>query len=300
MKLSELSEIFPLKVIIDNEFFSLGIISHSMPKMLVFLESDIYLHKLISNENVSCVVTNDILYGRLPPTLGISITDNPRKTFFEIHEYLANHTSFYWKDFLSEISPEAVIHPSAYVSPKNVVIGKGSVIGPGVVINERSIIKEDVIIHSGTVIGAGGMEYQKIHGEVIKITHAGGVKLENRVEIHSNCVISSAVFGGFTQIGEDTKISNLVLVGHNTKIGNRCLIAGGSIIAGSVNIGDDVWIGPNATISDEIIIGDGAAISIGAVVTKNVAPMQRVSGNFAIDHAKFIKFINNFHNNRTF
>jgi acetyltransferase-like isoleucine patch superfamily enzyme len=52
-----------------------------------------------------------------------------------------------------------------------------------------------------------------------------------------------------------------------------------------------VWIGPNATIASEITIGDRANITLGAVVTRDVAADQHVTGNFAIDHKKFIAFL---------
>ncbi len=63
------------------------------------------------------------------------------------------------------------------------------------------------------------------------------------------------------------------------------------MVAGSAKIGDDVWIGPSASVSSGVEIGDGASITLGSVVTKNVAPGQRVTGNFAIDHDKFIAFL---------
>jgi len=63
------------------------------------------------------------------------------------------------------------------------------------------------------------------------------------------------------------------------------------MIGGSTIIEDDVWVGPNASISDNLFIGDSANISLGAVVTKNVARGMTVSGNFAIEHSKFIDFI---------
>ena len=54
-------------------------------------------------------------------------------------------------------------------------------------------------------------------------------------------------------------------------------------------VGDDVWIGVNATVSNRIKIGKGARVSLGSVVTKDVPAGQTVTGNFAIDHARFMK-----------
>ena len=123
------------------------------------------------------------------------------------------------------------------------------------------------------------------------MAHAGGVRLGDRVELQANTCVDRAIFGGFTEIGEDTKCDNLVHIAHNVKIGRRCLLAAQAMIAGSVTIGDDVWIGPSAAVLSEITIGDGAYVTIGSVVTRNVAPGQHVTGNFAIDHDKFIVFL---------
>jgi UDP-3-O-[3-hydroxymyristoyl] glucosamine N-acyltransferase len=62
-------------------------------------------------------------------------------------------------------------------------------------------------------------------------------------------------------------------------------------ITGSVVIGDEVWIGPNATISSAITVGNRASVSLGSVVTQDVPDDQRVSGNFAIRHERFLSFI---------
>jgi UDP-3-O-[3-hydroxymyristoyl] glucosamine N-acyltransferase len=111
------------------------------------------------------------------------------------------------------------------------------------------------------------------------------------VELQANCCISKSVFGGFTEIGEDSKFDNMVHIAHNVKMGKRCFAAACAMIAGSVTIGDDVWIGPAAAITSEVDIGDKASITVGSVVSRNVAPGQKVTGNFAIDHDRFIEFI---------
>ena len=58
-----------------------------------------------------------------------------------------------------------------------------------------------------------------------------------------------------------------------------------------MTIGDDVWIGPNATIINELKIGKSANISVGSFVTKDVTVGQRVSGNFAIEHSRFLSLL---------
>jgi UDP-3-O-[3-hydroxymyristoyl] glucosamine N-acyltransferase len=290
MKLSEVQNKGNIELIRDGGFESLGFVTHNNPKQLVYIEDVKYL-LLLRNSNISSVITTEELVHSMPKGLGIGISKSPRKSFHEIHNYLAKDTDFYWKTFKTEIASNAKIHPTAYVAERNVRIGERCEIGPNVSILENSILEEDVIIRAGSVIGTEGFEFNRIDREIMPVIHAGGVLLHNRVEIQANCCVSKAVFGGFTEIGEDTKLDNLIHVAHNVIIGKRCLLAASAMVAGSATIGDDVWIGPSASISSEVEIGDGASITIGSVVTKNVAPGQRVTGNFAIDHDKFITFL---------
>jgi len=279
------------RVIRNGEFQSLGLVTHDRPRLLVFLEHEQHLARLLENRHTACVVTTQDLAEKLPSRLAVAIADNPRKTFYEFHNDLVANTEFYWKSFATEISPGAHIHPRAFVAERNVRIGKGTVIEAGVTVLERSIIGDDVVLRAGCTVGSQGFEFKRIEGQILPVAHGGGVRLHDRVEIQANCALSRSVFGGFTELGEDTKLDNLIHVAHNVRIGKRCLLAASVMVAGSVIIGDDVWIGPGASISSEVAIGDGASITIGSVVTKDVPPGQRVTGNFAIAHDKFVAFL---------
>ena len=291
MKLSEVQNKGNIELIRDGGFESLGFVTHNNPKQLVYIEEPKYLSMLLRKSNISCIVTTEELIPSIPKELGIAISKNPRRAFYEIHNYLAKDTDFYWKHFKTEIASNAKIHPTAYVAERNVRIGEGCKIGPNVTILENAILENDIIIRAGGVISTEGFEFKRIEKEIMPVIHAGGVLLHNRVEIQANCCVSKAVFGGFTEIGEDTKLDNLIHIAHNVIIGKRCLLAACAMVAGSATIGNDVWIGPSASISSEVEIGDGASITLGSVVTKNVAQGQRVTGNFAIDHDKFIAFL---------
>lgn len=88
--------------------------------------------------------------------------------------------------------------------------------------------------------------------------------------------------------GANSKLDAKVHIGHGTVLGKRVLVPSGAHIAGNCIVGDDVWVGVNATVSNRISIGDGARVSLGSVVTKDVPAGQTVTGNFAIDHKKFL------------
>ena len=291
MRLSEISGVVSAAILTDGEFSALGLLSHNADMMLVGFYDSNYLDRLIANPHITCVITDSELAPLLPRRLAIAVCEDPRTAFYQVHHYLFEQTDFYWTDFDSEIASSAAVHERAYVAPKNVRIGAGSVVEPNAVILERAIIGENVVIRAGAVIAGEGFEPKFVGGKHVIIPHAGGVLLHRGVEVQANTHIQRAVFGGFTEVGEDTKIDALVHVGHHVRIGRRCEIAACALLAGSTLIGDDVWIGPNATVSSELTIGDGAHVTIGAVVTRDVPAGQRVSGNFAIEHSRFLAFI---------
>jgi acetyltransferase-like isoleucine patch superfamily enzyme len=290
MRLSELPADTSVEVLRDGEFESLGLLFYDAPRLLVGLDDARFLGDVLRNERISCVITTASLSHRIPDRCGLAVDREPRSAFYGVHEWLSCCTEFYWRNFDTEISPLAAVDKQASVARHNVRIGKGSVIEPGVTIRERTLIGEDVVIRSGCVIGAEGFDPRE-HAEVVRITpHAGGVRIHDGVEIQSNSVVCRCVFQGFTEIGVSTKISSLVNVSHNVKIGRCCRIGAGALIMGSAGIGDEVWIGPNATISNRVLLKDEARVSLGAVVVRDVAAKETVSGNFAVEHSKFLRF----------
>ena len=164
------------------------------------------------------------------------------------------------------------------MAPQNVRIGARSVIEPGAIILEGSILDKEVVIRAGTVIGGEGFEPKVAGGRHFIVPHAGGVHLSGGVEVLCNSHIAKSVFGGHTDIGEQTKIDAMVHISHNVQVGDFCEIAAGAILAGSSTIGDRVWIGPGVIVSSEVLIGDGAFIALGSVVTKDVPNSWRVFG----------------------
>lgn len=291
MRLNTAGDVTAVEIVRDGEFNSLGFVTHKQIAMLAFIEDPNYLPAMLAHGGITCVITAPQFVEDMPAGWGVAIAESPRRAFYEFHNWLARKTEFYWRTVPSEISNDARIHSTACIADRDVRIGHRVTIEPHVVIHERVIIDDDVIVRAGAVIGSEGFEFARIDGKIIPVAHAGGVFLHARVEIQSNSCVDKAVFGGFTEIGEDTKIDNLVHVAHNVRIGKRCLLAACVMIAGSTTLGDDVWVGPGACVSSEINIGDRASVTLGAVVTKHLLPGQRVSGNFAVDHDKFIAFL---------
>jgi UDP-3-O-[3-hydroxymyristoyl] glucosamine N-acyltransferase len=291
VRLSELSFLKSGAVVRDGDFRSLGFVIHSRADMLVPLYDQHYLDAYLAARHVSCTIATPALAPKVSAAQGLVVDDDPATLLYRIHIHLAENTGFYGEDFTNEIAPSVRIEAGAHVAAENVRIGAGTVVEPNATILERSIIGANVVIRAGCVIGAQGFGIRDMDGKRINIPHAGGVRIEDNVEILSNCSIAKGTFGSFTTIGRDTKINACTYVAHNVTIGERCQVAASAVLAGSVRLGNDVWIGPNSTISNGVTVGDGAKVSLGAVVTRDVPAGARVTGNFAVDHEKFLGFL---------
>lgn len=220
---------------------------------------------------------------------GICISQNPKTIFFKIHNYIAAHQNP--NNTNSFISQSAQIHPTAMIADKNVIIGEDVKIGANVVIKENTYIGKSSIVREGTIIGTPAFYYYGEENERTLVLSTGGVHIEDNVEIHCNCSIEKGVMGGNTYIGANTKIDNKALIGHDSKIGKNCTIAADATFAGGVQVGNSTFMGVSVTVSPNVIIGENVTVSAGSVVTKGVEPGIHVSGNFAIEHEKYIKFI---------
>lgn len=179
--------------------------------------------------------------------LKLVLVENPRKEFFE---------------YIKDIKPnnKTFIAPSASIG-KNTIIHAGCYIDHGVIIGDNC------------TIGGDGFGYED--GQ--RVNHIGNVHIHPNVHIGSNTCIDRAVLGS-TEIGEGSKIDNLVHIAHGVKIGKRSMIIAGTVLCGSVTVGDDCWIAPNSSVRQKVKIGDGATVGLGSVVLKDVAPGSTVYG----------------------
>jgi UDP-3-O-[3-hydroxymyristoyl] glucosamine N-acyltransferase len=178
----------------------------------------------------------------------------------------------------AEISEGAVLFPLVSVYPL-AKIGAQTVLHSHVSIREGVEIGRRVTIHNGAVIGADGFGYiQDSEGRHIKIPQAGGVIIEDDVEIGANTTIDRAALER-TVIRQGTKIDNLVMIAHNVSIGRHVILAAQSGVAGSTRLGDRVFLGGQVGIVDHADIGDGAMINAKSGVTKSLPPGAMVSGN---------------------
>lgn len=291
MNLRELEGLVPVEVWRDHSFSTPGFLSDPQPGMLTFLESPRVLRLLHRTPGISCVIATRELSRELDDIGGLAVTADPRRAFFDFHNHLARNTQYYWTDFPTVIDPLASIHPRACIAGKNVRIGPGAIVEANVVIAERCLIGSAVRIRAGVVLGSAGFQTCRLADGLLDMVHAGGILVHDRVEILSNAVVASAVFGQFTTIGEDCRIGNLAFLSHAVQIGPRTLVGHGSVINGNVRIGADVWIGPGVTLTHCLDVGDGAQVSLGSAVIRDVPAGRRVTSNIAIDHRQYLRHV---------
>ena len=277
------------RIVRDGEFGSLGAVFMHNTGQLVFVRHDEDIKKIQHNPSVACVITTDNLVSRIPVHLGLASADYPKELFYKINAALPCREEASLEPFENQISSSAVIHPSATIAARSVRIGRNVEIGKHVIIHEQSIIDEGAIIRPGSIIGntrtlAGKQNYSCMHP-------SGGVHIQSDVDIHANTIIDRAIFKGYTDIGRQTKIDNLVHIGQGTTIGKRCLVVACADIGDFVVIGDDTWVGPNSTLADQILIGNNVYITLGSEVSRDIGDNMVVKDNYVIDRQRFKKVI---------
>lgn len=213
-------------------------------------------------------------------------------------------------DETAELGKGVSVGPFAVIGAR-ARIGSGSVIGPGCVIGADVEIGEDARLRDqisigarvrigdrfwcqpGSRIGADGFSYvtpevsgvenaRKTMGDQgdaeaqswMRIHSLGAVQIGDNVEIGANCTIDNGTVRD-TEIGNGTKLDNLVQVGHNCRIGRDCLLCGQVGLAGSVVVGNNVVLGGQVGAVDNIFIGDNVVATGATKITSN-APAGRV------------------------
>ena len=275
----------------EQRVSSLGLVEYNDGKdVCTFVDNEYYLEKL--SDNIQMVLIGEDLLDTLKQyrkSYGICVVENPRLTYFRIHNYLVNDISYRRTDFKTRIGTNCNISSQAVIADKNVIIGNNVTIEEFAVIRENTVINDNSIIRAGCKIAGEGFEFKNTSEEVFHVGHIGGVIIGESVEIQYNTCIDKAIYPwDNTVIGDHVKIDNLVHIGHAVKVDSRTMIVANSGIGGRVSIGEDVWIGFGATIRNGIHIGDRARTNMGSVVTRNVGTEEAVTGNFAIPHKDFI------------
>ncbi|MBC7368486.1 MAG: UDP-3-O-(3-hydroxymyristoyl)glucosamine N-acyltransferase [Undibacterium sp.] len=198
------------------------------------------------------------------------------------------------------VAPGVVVPPTATVGPLCVVegdarigerahlqaqvfIGRGAIVGddcwlmPGCMVAAECVLGDRVRLQPGVVVGSDGFGYEFINGRHEKVPQIGTVVIGNDVEIGANTTLDRARFSR-TEVGEGTKIDNLVQVGHNVSVGQHCLICAQAGISGSTTIEDNVIIGGQAGLAGHLTVGRGAKIDGQSGINADLAAGSFVKG----------------------
>jgi UDP-3-O-[3-hydroxymyristoyl] glucosamine N-acyltransferase len=264
------------------ELRGISSIQQASPGDLVFVEEGKHLEKAMRSRAAAVIAGEFALEGSLKPVL---LCDQPRLAFARAAKLLR-----------AQPERQAVIHPSALVDSsvdcgagvaieeravirEGAKIGERTWIGAGSVIGAHAILGEDcelypqvtvypgvrlgnrVIVHSGAVLGSDGFGYvrDKASGRYEKFPQVGRLEIADDVEIGANSTIDRGALE-ITRIGRGTKIDNLVHVGHNVQIGEDVVIAAQTGVSGSAVIERQVLVGGQVGIADHVRIEAGAIL----------------------------------------
>src|SRR6202047_2713719 len=177
---------------------------------------------------------------------------------------------------LAQIAPNVSIGPSAVIG-EDVHIGEDTQLGPHAVIGAGCWIGKNcriharvtlyngvrlgdrVELHSGAVIGADGFGYAFGEGRHWKFPQTGIVEIGDDVEIGAKTTIDRGSLAD-TRIATGVKLDNLVHVGHNCEIGEHSVIAAQVGLSGSCTFGKNVVVGGQAGFGERCKLEDGAII----------------------------------------
>jgi UDP-3-O-[3-hydroxymyristoyl] glucosamine N-acyltransferase len=193
------------------------------------------------------------------------------------------------------VGPQVVVEAGAVIGERvhlqgHVFVGRNATVDddswlmPGAVVTAECKIGKRVRLQPGVIIGSDGFGYEFVNGRHEKVPQVGIVVVGDDVEIGANTTIDRARFSR-TEIGEGTKIDNLVQIAHNVVIGRHCIICAQAGISGSVTVQDYVVLGGQVGVAGHITIGKGAKIGAQSGINGDVEPGAFLNGTPAIGYS---------------
>ena len=221
------------------------------------------------------------------------------------------------------VHPTAVVDPSAKMGA-GAHIGAYVVLGPGVrlgdhatllphvvlypgvevghhffahahaIVRENCTLGDHVTLENGVIIGADGFGFAKNdRGEWEKIPQSGPVRIGNRVDVQANACIDRATIGA-TEIGDGTKVDNLVQVGHGSRVGAETLLCAQVGLAGSSVVGNKAILAGQAGVAGHCELGDGVILTAQSGVSHDVPAGKMISGSPAFDNRLWLRAVAGF------
>jgi UDP-3-O-[3-hydroxymyristoyl] glucosamine N-acyltransferase len=188
------------------------------------------------------------------------------------------------------LGPNATLLPHVVLYP-GVQTGSHFFAHAHAVVRENCVLGDDVTLENGAIIGADGFGFAKNEaGHWEKIPQSGPVRMGNRVDVQANACIDRATVGT-TEIGDGTKVDNLVQVGHGSRVGENTLLCGQVGVAGSSVIGSNVILAGQSAVAGHCTIGDGAILTAQSAVSHDVPPGKMISGSPGFDNRVWLRAV---------
>jgi UDP-3-O-[3-hydroxymyristoyl] glucosamine N-acyltransferase len=222
--------------------------------------------------------------------------------------------------YLPGIHPTAVIDPTAEIG-EGAHIGAYVVVGPHVrlgaqatllphvvlypgvqagrrlfahahaVVREGCVLGDDVTLENGAIVGADGFGFAKNDaGAWEKIPQSGPVRLGSRVDVQANACVDRATVGA-TEIGEGTKIDNLVQVGHGSRVGKNTLLCAQTGLAGSSFVGSNAILAGQVGVAGHCSVGDGAILTAQSGISHDIPAGKTISGSPGFDNRVWLRAV---------
>jgi UDP-3-O-[3-hydroxymyristoyl] glucosamine N-acyltransferase len=159
------------------------------------------------------------------------------------------------------------------------------------VVRENCILGDHVTLENGAIVGSDGFGFAKNEiGQWEKIPQSGPVRLGNRVDVQANACVDRATVGS-TEIGDGTKVDNLVQVGHGCKVGENTLLCAQTGLAGSSVVGNNAILAGQVGVAGHCTLGDGVILTAQSAVSHDVPPGKMISGSPGFDNRAWLRAV---------
>lgn len=188
------------------------------------------------------------------------------------------------------VGPYATILPHVVLYP-GVQVGSHFFAHAHSVVRENCTLGDHVTLENGAIVGADGFGFSKNNeGRWEKIPQSGPVRIGSQVDVQANATIDRATVGA-TEIGDGSKIDNLVQVGHGSRVGNDTLICAQTGLAGSSVVGNNVILAGQVGIAGHCSVGDGTILTAQSAVSHDIAPGKMISGSPGFDNRIWLRAV---------
>lgn len=202
----------------------------------------------------------------------------------------------------AHIGPYAVVGPRVRIGPHATLLAH-VVLYPGVqigshffahahsVVRENCILGDHVTLENGAIVGSDGFGFAKNEqGHWEKIPQSGPVRIGSRVDVQANATIDRATVGA-TEIGDGSKVDNLVQIGHGSRVGQNTLLCAQTGLAGSSAVGNDVILAGQVGIAGHCTVGDRVILTAQSGVSHDVPPGKMISGSPGFDNRTWLRAV---------